>query len=443
MIAIRGAVRVTRNDRESIYHDTQRLLREMEEQNGFDRTQVVSAFFTMTPDLNADFPAYAARSMGWTEIPMLGAQETPVPGAMDRMVRVLLHVAAPGPARHVYLGEAAAMRPDLASPLQLPVADGSGTGAEFGPVLVCGLGLIGGSLAMVLRRSGRFAEVLGQDRDARALELARAVGAVADADLRADLYLARTETVVLAMPVEGILAWLRRHGRNLRRGAIVLDVGSTKAAIVEAMNALPEGVEAIGTHPMAGSEEGGMGAARPDLFHGSTWALVETERTGPRARAVSTAIIEAAGARSLFVEPEEHDRAVAATSHLPYLLAGALALQVGADPHEATLRALAGPGLRDMTRLAASDPAVVGPILATNRTHLTAAIEGFWARLARLIERLEAALDEAAEALRDEAAEGLRDAETAELLAAEGRVPDALSERLAEVRRAREALFRS
>ncbi len=432
MIAIRGAVRVARNDREAIYHETQRLLREMVERNGLAPERLVSAFFTMTPDLTADFPAYAARSMGWTDVPMLGAQETPVPGAMDRMVRVLLHADVQGPAHHVYLGEAAAMRPDLAEPeASLPGAARPGeaptpaTAAEFGPLLVCGLGLIGGSIAMALRRSGRFAEILGQDVDPRALERARAAGAVSDATARPEAFLDRVDTVLLAMPVEGILAWLRERGPNLRRGAVVLDVGSTKAAIVAAMDRLPEGVQAIGTHPMAGSELSGIGAARPDLFYDSAWALVETERTGPRARAVATAIAETSGARALFVEAEEHDRVVAVTSHLPYLLAGALALRADDDAHEATLRSLAGPGLRDMTRLAASDPAVMAAILATNRERLEEAVRAYREELDRWVERL---------------ADPLEAAET-EIRSA-GRVPEDLVRALATAREAREGLFR-
>lgn len=424
MIAIRGAVRVARNDRESIYHDTQRLLREIVERNGLERERMVSAFFTMTPDLTADFPAYAARSMGWTDVAMLGAQETPVPGALDRMVRVLLHADVPGPARHVYLGEAAAMRPDLADE-GAEEARPRRAGAEFGPVLVCGLGLIGGSLAMALARCGRFAEILGQDPDPRSLERARTVGAVSAAAPRPEELLDRAETVVLAMPVEGILAWLRERGPNLARGTVVLDVGSTKAAIATAMEGLPEGVEAIGTHPMAGSERSGIGAARPDLFYDATWALVETARTGARARAVATAIVEAAGARALFVDPVEHDRAVAVTSHLPYLAAGALARLVADDAQAATLRALAGPGLRDTTRLAAAEPDVMAGILATNRRHLVAALEAYRETLDRLADELSGPLVAGDEGIR-----------------AEGRVPDELSASLATLRRAREGLFR-
>lgn len=401
MIAIRGAVRVPRNDREAILRHTQRLLKGMRERNGFEPGQVVSAFFTMTPDLNADFPAYAARAMGWEGVPMLGAQETPVPGAPDRMVRVLLHVDGAGPARHLYLGEAASMRPDLAGEDAMAEAAGevhapgadppAGPGStEFGPVLIAGLGLIGGSLAFALRRSPRFGPVLGHDRSERALELARASGAVEAATPAPDAYLDRAAVVVLALPVPGILSWLERWGARLPRGAVVLDVGSVKEPIVRAMASLPEGVEAVGTHPMAGSERAGMGAARPDLFYDAPWAVVETARTGPRGRAVATAMVEAAGARPLFTDAEAHDEAVAVTSHLPYVLAGALA-RLAEEGAPAT-RALAGPGLRDMTRLAASSPELMAGVLAANWPRVRRSVEAYREELARLLDGLEAAL---------------------------------------------------
>lgn len=401
-----------RNDREAILRHTQRLLEAMRDRNRFEPGHVISAFFTMTPDLNADFPAYAARAMGWDGVPMLGAQETPVPGAPDRMVRVLLHVDAPGPAHHVYLGEAASMRPDLATEVgteetREAAATPAGEEAavhpvpratELSAVLVVGLGLIGGSLALALRRSSRFGPVFGTDRDPRALELAHASGAVDGVDASPEPYLDRAGTVILALPVPAILEWLERWGPRVPRGTVLLDVGSVKAPIVQAMGALPEGVEAIGTHPMAGSEETGIGAARPDLFYDAAWALVETPRTGARSRAVATAVVEAAGGRPLFTDAETHDRAVAASSHLPYVVAGALART--ADTGEASVRSLAGPGLRDMTRLAASSPDLMAGILAANWPRLTEALERYREELDRLMAELTAAArgDETTEA---------------------------------------------
>lgn len=392
MIAIRGAIRVERNERSVIFHDTQRMLREIQRRNGLEEADVVSVFFTMTPDLDADFPAYAAREMGWTDTAMLGAQETAVPGALDRVVRVLIHAEGSGPARHVYLGEAAAMRPDLAeegdADRRPPVRERPEP--SFGTLLVAGLGLIGGSAALALRRRGLFREVLGVDPDPEAREQARRAGAVDGTAEAPDELLDRTDVLLLALPVDAMLARLERWGPSLGRGTVVLDVGSTKAEVARAMERLPEGVEAVAGHPMAGSEESGMGAARPDLFHGARWALVATDRTGERAEEVAEAVVEGVGGSPFWTEAGPHDRATAATSHLPYLLAGALVRHLGERDGEVPVRDLMGPGAGDMTRLAGSEPSVMAGILSTNWPAVREEVEGFLRRLDALITELEA-----------------------------------------------------
>lgn len=397
MIAIRGAIRVERNDRDAVFRATQRLLREIRDRNDLEESDVISAFFTMTPDLNADFPAYAAREMGWTDTAMLGAQETAVPGAMDRVVRVLVHADAEGPPRHVYLGEAAAMRPDLAeegdASAVSPAPGASASGPpRFGRLLVVGLGLVGGSAAMALRRRGLFREVSGHDVSAEARERAVRAGAVDEAVASPEAALERADVVVLAVPVEALLEWLSRWGGRLARGTVVVDVGSTKRRVVRAMEEhLPEGVEAVGAHPMAGSEESGIGAARPDLFHGARWALVETGRTGDRGREVAEAIVEAVDGRGLWTSADGHDRAVASTSHLPYVLSAALALHLDDRSTERPVRELLGPGGRDMLRLAGSDPRVISGILATNWPEVRDEVERFTDRLRALVRELEEA----------------------------------------------------
>lgn len=112
MKAIRGAITVSENTREAICQATQHLLRELARRNNLAASEVVSAFFTLTPDLDADFPARSARSMGW-DVPMLDMKEVPVPGALPRCLRVLLHVDRHDAVRHAYLGEARSLRPDL------------------------------------------------------------------------------------------------------------------------------------------------------------------------------------------------------------------------------------------------------------------------------------------------------------------------------------------
>ncbi len=398
MIGIRGAIRVDRDDRDEIYRETQRLLREIVDRNGLEEDDVVSAFFTMTPDLNADFPAYAARQMGWDGVPMLGAQETAVPGALDRMIRVLLHADVDAEPRHVYLGEAAAMRPDLAEEgdaapdLEAVSADGP----EFGSLLVVGLGLIGGSVALAARRTGLFAEVLGHDVSPDALEKGRRAGAISEGSTDPGALLERAEAVLLAVPVARIPRWLEEWGGRLAPGTVVVDVGSTKREVVAAMEDLPEGVEAVGAHPMAGSDESGIGAARPDLFHGAPWALVETDRTGSRARRLARSLVGAVGGVPVWMEPGAHDEAAAATSHLPYALSAALAGHVAGRRRELTgpeVGALVGPGLRDMTRLAASEPHLMAEILATNWPEVRGELRRFRETLSWLVGRLEEAVE--------------------------------------------------
>ena len=114
MIAIRGAVQVDDDTREAIASAAASLCAAITHENRIAPGQIVSAIFTLTPDLHADFPARAAREQGWGDVPMICAQEIGVPGALPRVCRVLLHVEAPGPARHVYLGGAVVLRPDLA-----------------------------------------------------------------------------------------------------------------------------------------------------------------------------------------------------------------------------------------------------------------------------------------------------------------------------------------
>jgi chorismate mutase len=116
---IRGAVTVTANTRDAILDATAELLRALQEANGFVLEDVESAIFTSTPDLTADFPAHGARRVGWVDVPLLGAVEVNVPGSLPRCIRVLLHVYTTRPRgelKHMYLGEAAKLRPDRSSP---------------------------------------------------------------------------------------------------------------------------------------------------------------------------------------------------------------------------------------------------------------------------------------------------------------------------------------
>lgn len=387
MRGIRGAICVDHNARDSIHRATRTLLGELVRRNRLEPKDIVAAFFTMTPDLDADFPAYAARDMGWSAVPMLGAQESQVPGAPPRAIRVLVLAEGEGEVRTAYLGRAAAMRPDLAEPgdelwTEAGPAPSRETSNGKGALLVIGLGLIGGSLAAGARRSGLFTRVLGYDLDASAVGLALERGLVDEVAADLDVVAGRADMIVLATPVSAIVQLLERLGQYLRRGAIVTDVGSTKRRIVEAMGRLPAGVGAVGGHPMAGGTTGGASAANPELFKGARWAVVESARTNAGTLRAVEELVQALGARPVRLEAEQHDRIVALTSHLPAAVSVGLVQTVGAAAVPASdIESLLGPGFLSTSRLADGDPLMTADMLADNADYLGTAIANLVSRL--------------------------------------------------------------
>lgn len=387
MKAIRGAICAEGNTKAEIYRATQHLLQEIMRRNDLRSEDVHAALFTMTPDLDAEYPAYAARDMGWTTVPMLGAQETPVPGAHQRAIRVLVLAQGDGGARHVYLGRAAEMRPDLAEPgdaHRWPSAStiqGSRSAQPSGVLLVVGLGLIGGSVAAGARAGGRYRSVLGHDRDQATAERALELGLVDRVgSLREQM--AEADLVVLATPVGTIVDLLPQIGEWARSGTVITDVGSAKARISERMSRLPGRLEAIGGHPMTGGTRSGPEAADAALFHGVPWALVRNRRTGDVARARVRDLVTALGARPLEMDAATHDQVVAFTSHMPALVAvaftevgNALYDEVGPDTW------LAGPGYRSATRLAAGGAEMTAQMIAENAVHVRTALTGMIDRL--------------------------------------------------------------
>lgn len=236
-------------------------------------------------------------------------------------------------------------------------------------VAIVGLGLMGGSLGLALRRAG--ISVVGLDSDAattaRALELG-AIEAPADRLDAADL-------VVLAVPLGAVRSTLAQ----VPRGVLTTDLCSTKVAVVEW--AREAGLNFVGGHPLCGSERSGIDAARADLYAGAPWALT---RPDP----VVEEMVTAAGAEPLIVSPEEHDRLVAAGSHLAFLVSAAYMLAAAEAADWPAIAALTGSGFRDMTRLAAGDPQMYTAILTTNRENILARLDEFQVALERFRLRL-------------------------------------------------------
>jgi prephenate dehydrogenase len=250
-------------------------------------------------------------------------------------------------------------------------------GGEPRRAAIVGVGLIGGSIGMALRRAGWH--VTGRDRDperaARAVELGAldAVGDDPDAEL-----------VFVATPVGAIAAEARKA---LATGAVVTDVGSVKAPVVAAA----DHPRFVGGHPMAGSEQEGVEGADASLFEGATWVLTPTPTTDPDAYLRVRGVVSSLGADVVAVAPERHDALVAVVSHVPHLTAAALmGLAADAATEHATLLRLAAGGFRDMTRIAAGHPGIWPDICAENREAICAVLDRLAATLTSLRETVAA-----------------------------------------------------
>lgn len=246
---------------------------------------------------------------------------------------------------------------------------------------IIGVGLIGASIGLRARQAG--AHVVGFDVAAAHCEQALLSGALDEA-ARSERELADDcDTVVIATPIEETLRLLRVFADAPPRARLLLDVASVKACVMDAARGLER---FAGTHPIAGSERSGPHTAHPDLFAGRTWAYV------PGALDANViAFIDTMGARALAVQAEEHDRIVAATSHLPQLLAIALAAELGVSLQSELACALSGTGLRSMTRLGASSWSMWRGILANNQANVSKEVR-------KLAEILEVIAEEVAQA---------------------------------------------
>jgi prephenate dehydrogenase len=255
--------------------------------------------------------------------------------------------------------------------------DNISTGRVLGDLRlgIVGLGLMGGSLALALR--GQVASLLAVERlpDVRQAALRQGIVDVALEALTPDA--PPVDLLVLATPVRVILDMLHRLPALRPEGCAVIDLGSTKRAVMAAMDALPPAFAALGGHPMCGKETAGLASATADLFRGQTFVLCPGRRTSPALEATIMSLVSAVGARPLVLDAAEHDRLVAAVSHLPALVASAL---MRAVPREQQWT-ISASGFRDTSRLAGSDPRMMLDILLTNRQAILDALTGYESEL--------------------------------------------------------------
>ena len=266
-----------------------------------------------------------------------------------------------------------------------PLSSSAMAGKGFEHVTVVGVGLLGGSAALAIRAWRPGVRIVGVGRRKASLHKALELNVVDEVHLDPAECAAETDLFILATPVGAFEGLLSRVADRLRPGAMVTDVGSTKATVVRmAERVLGKGGPFVGSHPMAGSERKGVEFARGDLFAGATCILTPTSRTPAEVVDRVEDLWRGLGMRTVRMAPGRHDRALARVSHLPHLLASLLMTL----PSKAEL-GVSATGFRDATRLASGDPEMWRDILLTNRRAILDAIDSFEEDLCCLRDLLE------------------------------------------------------
>jgi prephenate dehydrogenase len=241
-------------------------------------------------------------------------------------------------------------------------------------IAIIGLGLMGGSLALGLK--GKCAALYGMDPHPPTLELALSQKIVDHADQDPAKFLPEVDLVILSAPVPAILTLLEQLPSFTSRKCIVMDLGSTKKLIVESMDKLPERFDPIGGHPICGKEKLSLANAERTLYYAAPFLLTPLKRTSPRALSAAHQIIEAVGAKARILDADEHDRILASTSHLPFLLSSALALATSGE-----IASFVGPGFRSTSRLAGTSSSMMLGVLQSNRENVLSALHALQGQL--------------------------------------------------------------
>jgi prephenate dehydrogenase len=268
-----------------------------------------------------------------------------------------------------------------------------------------GCGLMGGSFALAMKKAGLVKRVVGYSKSPSTTERARTMGVIDVEAPSALLAVSGADIVLLAVPVSATEATFKAIKHLVTPNMLVMDVGSTKRDVIDAgRRALREQIGSfVPAHPIAGKEVAGVENADADLFTGKQVILTPIERTLPMQLQKAVDLWAGLGCRVQRMSPEAHDAAFAAVSHLPHLIAFALMNAITGQPAGADFLSLAGPGFRDFTRIAASDPQVWRDIMISNREELLAQSKLFQRNLQALELMISSGNPEALEDLIDQA----------------------------------------
>jgi len=236
---------------------------------------------------------------------------------------------------------------------------------------------MGGSLALGLR--GKCAALYGCDPHLPTIELALSQHIVDYADSDPAKLLPEVDLVILSAPVPAILTLLEQLPNLMPNPCIVMDLGSTKKQIVDAMSRLPKRFDPIGGHPICGKEKLSLANAERTLYYAAPFLLTPLERTSQRALSAANQIIDVLGAKGKILDAMEHDRILASTSHLPFLVSSALTLATPTD-----VAAFIGPGFKSTSRLAGTPASMMLGVLQSNRENVLNALHGLQMRLTEI-----------------------------------------------------------
>ena len=244
----------------------------------------------------------------------------------------------------------------------------------FEQLAIIGCGLMGGSFALALRRAGLVKRVVGYSKSPSTTERARQLGVIDVEAPSALLAVSGADIVLIAVPVAATEATFKSIKHLVTPQMLIMDVGSTKRDVIDAgRRALREQIGSfVPAHPIAGKEVSGVDHADADLYTGKQVILTPIERTLTVQLQKAIDVWTALGCRVVQMSPESHDAAFAAVSHLPHLISFALMNAIAGQPQGKDYLSLAGPGFRDFTRIAASDPKVWRDIMLSNREELLA-----------------------------------------------------------------------
>jgi len=255
---------------------------------------------------------------------------------------------------------------------------------------IIGVGLIGGSLARAVKRAGYYEEVVGHGRDEQQLRRAVELGVIDRYEKDPARAVSGADMIVLAVPLGAMEGVMRAIAPHLKSGAIITDVGSAKGSVVAAAQAAFGAVPNyfVPGHPIAGTEKNGVEASFAKLFQGRRVILTPLADTDAAALAAVRRLWEQAGAEVVEMSVEHHDEVLAATSHLPHMLAFALVDTLARMHEQAEIFRYAAGGFRDFTRIASSDPVMWRDICLANRDAIAAMIDRFQGDLVGLPEAI-------------------------------------------------------